>query len=158
MPNKEESINVKVTEEEKRRFIDGAEKRDMTTSGLMREATDFYLAFPKEFLDVVKISADPLKMAVPTVIVYLLNYYLAQENALIEFFKKHTGAATTHTFKRAFQYNQQGLIDSDEISEKVQKEITEKLEAIWEKSQKAHRAGKKPELNLEEDLLLSQRV
>lgn len=152
MAIRDEAILLKLTEEEKTKYSEAAQAREMTVVGFLREAADFYLSFPLEFLQAVKISADPLKMSIPTVIVYLLNYYLAQESAFLEFFK------TTQTFKRAFQYNEAGLLNTDEIADRVQNEIRDRLKELIQKIQKAKKTGKRTELNLEETMLMAQKM
>lgn len=163
MAVQETQVVVKMTEDEKRIWEAEAERRDMTRTGYLKESERFFRAFDPEFLRAVKPAADALKVSTPVAVVYLLNFFLSQQNALIEFFQKSgeedaARALAQLTKARAFRYDENGLMDTDTIAIQVYKEVMEKLEGIRAKGQEAKRAGKKPELTPEEKMVLSNLV
>jgi hypothetical protein len=133
---KTKNLQTKLTPAKFEAIRKAAEDRNMKTPEFVNEALDFYGAFDVGFLDQMQITAGKLDLQIPRVIENLLQTYIATDSAISETFKTQA-----HTFKRAFQYDERGLIKGSRLSNKVYKDQKKTAQDLLKRLKEASEQG-----------------
>ena len=107
------TATVSITPDELRQFRKIAKRRKMSFSGLLLDGANLLAGFPDAFVDQINGMAKTFKVDTSVIIVQLLLFYVAQDAALTEVYKR------SNTYRCAFEYGANGLISGDELSDKV---------------------------------------
>jgi len=134
---------VRFPEEEKKRLIGIANRREQTLTDLVKDGVELMAGLPDDFLKQFQKICDTTQLPFSTVFVQFLLVYAAQDNACLEVYKH------SNTFQRAFQFDHEGLITGDKLSARIYDEV-EKNATDLKKRMKENADGKT------EDLVLSK--
>ncbi len=148
MANKTNLIQVRVSEKQKAQIDAAAKAEDVKVPEYILNALDFYAGFDVHFLEHIYATAQKMKLPIPTVIQQLLVAYINADAAIMEGFG--TGG---QTYRRAFQYDETGLIEGSKHGELVYEQVKEEISALRKKIENAVKA-KKPVLITREDAAL----
>ena len=150
---KDSAITFRINGELKRKIETAAKKQGITTPTYMINALTFYGGFDKDFLNEIQLDADKLKLPMPTVIQQLLMTYLSTESAIMCVFK--TGSKT---YKRAFQYDENGLIEGKRHTDLVHEQVSKEISALRKKLENAVKAGKPVLVTRDDAALMTARL
>ena len=129
MANKIKSLQVKVTEKRLEHLKKCAKEQDIKLPEYVNEALDFYGAFDVHFLEHIHSTAEKVGLDMPTVIENLLQAYVAVDCANTDTFK--TGGST---YRLAFQYDENGLIRGNALSDSIYSTAKKVAERLLEKA------------------------
>ena len=149
MANKEVLFQLKITEEQRQKIATEAKKRAINDPQYVREAIDFYSSFDVHFLEKIYTHAESQKIPMPKVIQNLLCSYFGQDYAFMEVFGKPTRA-----FARAFQHDENGLIEANDLSDLVERQTKEDIAGLREKLVESVQDGKAAHITKEEASIL----
>ena len=128
MSVKDAVLHVRITNSQKQKIEAEAKKQDVTVPEYVLEALEFYSSFDVHFLEHIYSLAEKVRLPMPIVIEHLLQAYLGSEAANIEIFKNKT-----RIFQRAFQYDENGLITGNRLSDLAYQQQKKESEALYQK-------------------------
>jgi hypothetical protein len=147
--SKDERLVMLITKEQKDKIKVESKKQNINEPEYVRQAIDFYATFDVHFLEKIYIHAEGQKIPMPIVIQQLLTSYLAQDYAFLEVFGKPTRA-----FARAFQHDEKGLIEGNDLSELVLKQTKEDIAGLREKLVESVQEEKSVRISKEEATIM----
>ncbi len=124
--SKDAILHIRINGKQKQKIEAEAKKQDLNVPKYVTEALEFYSSFDIHFLEQIYMTAEKMKLPMPIVIQQLLQAYISADYARMEAFGSSAGAKT---YKRAFQYDENGLIEGTRHSDLVyEQELKEALE------------------------------
>jgi hypothetical protein len=115
---KDDQMLIRVNMAERVKIVDAAMERDRTLSQFVRDAVDFYVAFPVAMIEQLKKATADIKMDIYDIIPRLLLVYVAMDAAIVKNF------GISKTFERAFGFGPDGkLLEGSELSDKTFEEV-----------------------------------
>jgi hypothetical protein len=135
--NKDERLVMLITKEQKDKIKAESKKQNINEPEYVRQAIEFYSTFDVHFLEHIYALGEKTKLPMPLVIQQLLASYLAQDDAYMDKFKKPSKA-----FQRAFQYDENGLIQGNAHSDLVFEQTKEDIEKFKGYLIETNEAGK----------------
>ena len=130
-----------------------AKKLEMTVPEYVLGAVDFFSGFDRDFFKHINEVSEMLKVPMSTVIQQLLAQYIAQDKAVMDCFG--TGSKT---FSRAFQYDDNGLIEGNKHSDLVYEQVKKEITALREKLENAVKEKKPVLITRDDAALMSARL
>lgn len=101
---KDDTMILRVNMDQRVKIVDAAMERDTTLSQLIRDAVDFYVAFPVTMIEQIKKATADVKMDIYDIIPRLLLVYVATDAAIVKNF------GISRTFERAFRFGPDGKL------------------------------------------------
>jgi len=132
---------VKFPVEEKNRLMGIAQRREQTLTDLVKDGVELMAGLPDDFLKQFQKICDTTRLPFSTVFVQFLLVYAAQDAACLKVYEH------SNTFQRAFQFDHEGLITGDKLSEKVYNEVLKNAKDL-KKRMKENADGKTENLVL----------
>ena len=151
--DKDAVLHVRINSKQKNKIEAEAKKQNVKVPQYVSEAIDFYSAFDVHFLEHIYATAEKMKLPMPTVIQQLLVAYINADCAVMEVFG--TGGKT---YKRAFQYNENGLIEGNKHADLVYKQVMEEISVLKTKLGKAVKAGKPVLITRDDAAIMAARL
>ena len=134
---KEEILAVRISKEHKQELAaDMEEKHFKKLPHYLLAALDFYKGFDVHFLEHIQALADKVQLPLPTVIQHLLQTLIAEQAAVTDVL-----GVTPKIFKRSFQYDADGLVTGNRLSDLVYEQQKQAAEELLEKLQKCANTG-----------------
>ena len=151
--NKESLLQVRITEKQKEKIEAEAKKQGVKVPEYVLAALDFYGSFDVHFLEHINATAEKMKLSMPIVIQQLLQAYISADCAIMEVFG--TGGKT---YKRAFQYDENGLIEGNKHADLVYEQVKEEISTLRTKLENAVKKGKPVLISKEDASLMAARL
>jgi hypothetical protein len=151
--NKNSLLQVRLTETQKNKIEAEAKKQNVKVPEYVLEAIEFYASFDVHFLEHIYSTAEKMKLPMPTVIQQLLQAYISADCAIMELFG--TGGKT---YKRAFQYDENGLIRGIQHANLVYEQVKEEISILRTKLENAVKKGKPVLITKEDAALMAARL
>ncbi len=153
MANKDALLQVKITARQKKQIETAAKAQDVKVPAYVLAALDFYGSFDVHFLEHIYSTAEKVKLPMSTVIQQLLVAYINTEIAAMEGFG--TGGKT---YKRAFQYDENGLIEGIKHADLVYEQVKKEVSTLRTKLENAVKAGEPVVITREDAALMAARL
>ena len=154
MATKDALLQVKITKDQKKQIESAAKAQDVKVPEFVLAALDFYTGFDVHFLEHIHATAKKVKLPMPTVMQQLLVAYINADIAVMDLF----GTGTGKTYRRAFQYDENGLIEGDKHANLVHSQVKNEISALREKLEKAVKASKPVMITRDEVALMAARL
>lgn len=107
---KDEVIMIRMTTEQKEKIETEAKKQNINTPEYVRQAIDFYSSLDHHFLRHARADAESFHLPFGVFMMQLITTWQAQDGAKLDVH----GKGNLHTYGRAFQFNESGLIKGRE--------------------------------------------
>ena len=150
MALKTELLQVKMTEKALDHIKKCAKDQDRKIPEYVNDALDFFGAFDVHFLEHIHSTAKKIGQNMPTVIENLLQAYMSIDIANSEVFK-----VGGHTYRQAFQYDENGLIRGNKLSDKVYEDHKKVAKTLLDKLAMAAREKKEVFVSHEDAAILA---
>jgi hypothetical protein len=153
MAGKTELIQIVVTPEQKKKIVQEAKKHDQGLSDYIRDSLSSWASFDVHFLEQVNMTAEKMHLPLTLAIQNLLQAYMATESAVLE-----TYGTPPKTFRRAFQFDQDGLITGNKLSEMVFQQAKKDAAAVKERLEESVREKKAVRITTAEGAFIASHV
>lgn len=150
---KDAILHIRINKNKKNKIEKDAEKQGLNVPAYVSAAIDFYGSFDVHFLEQMNMTAEKLKLPIPTVIQQLLVAYTSADIAIMKTFG--TGGKT---YQRAFQYDENGLIEGIEHMNLVRSQVSGESSNLIKKLEKGVRTGKPVLITKDDAMLLAARL
>lgn len=150
---KDAILHIRISAKQKKNIEAEAKKQNVNVPKYVLEALNFYSAFDVHFLEHIYDTAEKVKLPMSTVIQQLLVAYINADIAIMDVFG--TGGKT---YKRAFQYDENGLIEGNKHADLVYEQTKKEISVLRTKLENAVKAGTPVLITRDDAALMAARL